>query len=101
MVTLGTEETERAESSTWQLMVALIVFKVIRSIQSSRRPHQVILRSIFLYAGYSCYKCTYFIKGNHCAIVEDCGPDIRELESRTVAPNGVCTLWHPNEMETR
>jgi hypothetical protein len=54
-----------------------------------------------LYAGYSCYKCTYFIKGNHCAIIEDCGPDIRELESRTVAPNGVCTLWHPNEMETR
>lgn len=49
-----------------------------------------------LHAGYFCYNCTYFIQGNHCAIVEGSGPDIRELESGTVAPFGV-----PNEMETR
>lgn len=82
----------RAESSIWQLMAALIVFKATSSIQSSQRPSQVI---------DFCKAITDFVKGNHCAIVEDGGPDIRELESGTIAPHGVCTLWHPNEMETR
>lgn len=55
-----------------------------------------------LHAGYFCYNCTYFIKeGNHCAIVKNSGPDVRDLKSGTIAPHGVCTLWHPNEMETR
>jgi len=54
-----------------------------------------------LHTGYFCYNCTYFIKGNHCAIVEDNGPDVRDEESGTIAPYGVCTLWHPNESEAR
>jgi hypothetical protein len=29
-----------------------------------------------LHTGYFCYNCTYFIKDNHCAIVEDSGPDV-------------------------
>jgi hypothetical protein len=29
-----------------------------------------------LHTGYFCYNCTYFIKDNHCAIVEDTGPDV-------------------------
>jgi hypothetical protein len=54
-----------------------------------------------LHSGYFCYNCTYFIKeGNHCAIVEDSGPDVREQESGIIAPFGICTLWDPNEMET-
>jgi hypothetical protein len=28
-------------------------------------------RSADLHTGYFCYNCTYFIKGNHCAVVED------------------------------
>lgn len=39
--------------------------------------------------------------GNHCAIVEDSGPDVKEQESGIIGPFGVCTLWHPNEWETR
>jgi hypothetical protein len=58
-------------------------------------------KSADLHTGYFCYNCTYFIKGNHCAIVEDSGPDVREQESGIIAPFGVCTLWHPNELETR
>ena len=29
-----------------------------------------------LHTGYFCYNCAYFIKPNHCAIVEDNGPDV-------------------------
>ena len=54
-----------------------------------------------LHRGYFCYNCTYFIKGNHCAIVEDTGPDIYGKESGIIAPHGLCTLWDPNEEETR
>jgi hypothetical protein len=54
-----------------------------------------------LHTGYFCYNCTYFIKGNHCAIVEDSGPDVNGKESGVIAPYGVCTLWDPNEQETR
>ena len=54
-----------------------------------------------LHTGYFCYNCTYFIKGNHCAIVEDSGPDVNEKESGIIAPYGICTLWDPNEEETR
>ena len=54
-----------------------------------------------LHTGYFCYNCTYFIKDNHCAIVEDSGPDIYGKESGIIAPHGLCTLWDPNEGETR
>ena len=54
-----------------------------------------------LHTGYFCYKCTYFIKDNHCAIVEDTGPDVNGRESGIIAPHGLCTLWDPNEEETR
>ncbi len=54
-----------------------------------------------LHTGYFCYNCTYFIKDNHCAIVEDSGPDIKGRESGIIAPHGLCTLWDPNEEETR
>jgi hypothetical protein len=54
-----------------------------------------------LHTGYFCYNCLYFIKPNHCAIVEDGGPDIHERESGTVAPSGVCTLWEENPQEAR
>ena len=54
-----------------------------------------------LHEGYFCYNCTYFIKDNHCAIVEDSGPDIYGKESGIIAPHGLCTLWDPNEEETR
>src|SRR5919204_3387466 len=51
-----------------------------------------------LHTGYFCYNCIYFIKeGNHCAIVEDSGPDVNGKESGIIAPYGVCTLWDPNE----
>ena len=43
----------------------------------------------------------YFIKDNHCAIVEDSGPDVNGKESGIIAPYGLCTLWNPNEEETR
>jgi len=54
-----------------------------------------------LHTGYFCYNCTYFIKDNHCAIVEDSGPDVNEKESGIIAPYGICTLWDPNDEETR
>jgi hypothetical protein len=54
-----------------------------------------------LHTGYFCYNCTYFIKDNHCAIVEDNGLDIYEKESGIIAPHGLCTLWDPNEEKTR
>jgi len=58
-------------------------------------------RSADLHTGYFCYNCTYFIKDNHCAIVEDTGPDIYGEESGIISPHGLCTLWDPNEEETR
>ena len=54
-----------------------------------------------LHTGYFCYNCTYFIKDNHCAIVEDTGPDINGRKSGIIAPHGICTLWDPNEEEAR
>ena len=54
-----------------------------------------------LHTGYFCYDCTYFIKETHCAIVEDSGLDVNGKESGVIAPYGVCTLWDPNEKETR
>ena len=54
-----------------------------------------------VHTGYFCYNCIYFVKDNHCAIVEDSGPDVDSKESGTIAPHGVCTLWDPNEGETR
>jgi hypothetical protein len=54
-----------------------------------------------LHTGYFCYNCTYFIKDNHCAIVEDSGPDVNAKESGIIAPYGVCTLWDPNDQQTR
>jgi hypothetical protein len=54
-----------------------------------------------LHTGYFCYNCTYFIKDNHCAIVQDSGPDVNGEESEVIAPYGVCTLWVPNEEEAR
>ena len=56
-----------------------------------------------LHTGYFCYNCIYFIKdgGNHCAIVEDSGPDVNGKESGIIAPYGICTLWNPNEEEAR
>ena len=53
------------------------------------------------HTGYFCYNCTYFIKPDRCAIVEDTGPDVYNNESGIVAPHGLCTLWDPNEDETR
>jgi hypothetical protein len=58
-------------------------------------------KSADLHPGYFCYNCTYFIKPNHCAIVKDTGPDVYEQESGIIAPYGLCTLWDPNEQETR
>src|ERR671922_2580023 len=52
-------------------------------------------RSADLHTGYFCYNCTYFIKDNHCAIVEDTGPDVYGKESGIIAPHGLCTLWDP------
>jgi len=54
-----------------------------------------------LQAGYFCYNCSYFIKQNHCAIVEDAGPDVNNKESGIIASHGLCTLWVPNEAEVR
>ena len=41
------------------------------------------------------------LKPNHCAIVDDSGPDVYNKESGVIAPYGLCTLWDPNEQETR
>ena len=46
-------------------------------------------------AGYFCNNCTYFMEGNHCAIVMDSGPDVNEEESGIIAPHGSCDLWYP------
>jgi hypothetical protein len=54
-----------------------------------------------LHTGYFCYNCTYFIKDNHCAIVEGTGPDVNGKESAIIESYGVCTLWAPNEEEAR
>jgi hypothetical protein len=53
------------------------------------------------HTGYFCYNCTYFIKDHHCAIVEDTGPDVNARDSGVIEPYGLCTLWDPNEEETR
>jgi hypothetical protein len=60
-----------------------------------------MLKNADLHQGYFCYDCTYYIKDNHCAIVEDTGPDVDGKESGIIAPHGLCTLWDPNEGETR
>jgi hypothetical protein len=60
-----------------------------------------LFKNADLHTGYFCYNCTYFIKDNHCAIVQDEGPDVDGEESGTIAPYGVCTLWYPNEEEAR
>jgi len=54
-----------------------------------------------LHTGYFWYDCSYYIKDNHCAIVEDSGPDVDGMKSGIIAPHGLCTLWDPNEGETR
>jgi hypothetical protein len=54
-----------------------------------------------LHTGYFCYNCIYFIKENHCAIVEDSGPDINGKESGVIAPHGTCWVWTPNGKEAR
>lgn len=54
-----------------------------------------------LHTGYFCYNCIYYIKDNQCAIVRSDGPDVRGEKSEIIAPHGVCTLWEPNEEETR
>ena len=54
-----------------------------------------------LSAGYFCHDCAQYTKENQCAIVESHGPDVDGKESGIIAPYGVCTLWHPNEGETR
>ncbi|HEX2305125.1 MAG TPA: hypothetical protein VHH33_02450 [Nitrososphaeraceae archaeon] len=46
-------------------------------------------------AGYFCNNCTYFIKDNHCAIVQDSGSDVNGEESGIIAPYGSCDLWYP------
>jgi hypothetical protein len=58
-------------------------------------------RNADLHTGYFCYNCTYFIKDNHSAVVEDTGPDIYGKESEIISPHGLCTLWDLNEEETR
>ncbi len=60
-----------------------------------------LFKNADLHSGYFCYDCKYFIKNNHCAIVEDSGPDVNGRESGIIAPHGVCSLWYPNEEETR
>ena len=42
-----------------------------------------------LHTGYLCYNCSYFIKPNHRAIVEDSGPDVYEKESGIISPYGL------------
>jgi len=53
------------------------------------------------HTGYICYNCTYFMKPNHCAIVDDEGQDIRGHDSGVIAPYGICAVWEPNEQEIR
>jgi hypothetical protein len=54
-----------------------------------------------LHTGYFCYNCLYFIGPNHCAIVEDGGPDVQGKQSGVIAPHGVCQLWEENPQEAR
>jgi hypothetical protein len=54
-----------------------------------------------LHAGYLCYDCTFFINEDQCAIVQNGGHDVHGKESGIIAPYGVCSLWVPNEQETR
>jgi hypothetical protein len=79
---------------------------VIGNIQNYRRLLLDILKEHFknadLHTGYFCYNCTYFIKPNHCAIVEDGGgPDVYESDSGIIAPCGSwskirCYFWKEN-----
>jgi hypothetical protein len=41
------------------------------------------------------------IKENHCAIAQNGGPEVKGQVSGMIAPYGVCSLWVPNEQETR
>jgi hypothetical protein len=50
--------------------------------------------------GYFCNDCVYFINGNDCAIVKKDGPDVNGKESGIIAPDGICTLWMPDESKT-
>lgn len=52
-----------------------------------------------LNAGYFCNNCVYFIDGSDCAIVRTDGPDVNDQVSGIIAPNGICTLWYPDEDE--
>jgi hypothetical protein len=75
----------------------------------TNKPYQKILKCTSGYveeasfsnanlsAGYFCNNCTYFIKDNHCAIVEDAGPDVNGTESGKIAAYGSCDLWVPNK----
>ena len=49
--------------------------------------------------GYFCYNCRYFMKPNHCAIVNDEGQDVNGNVSNVIVPHGICSLWTPNEKE--
>lgn len=50
-----------------------------------------------LQTGYFCNNCAYFIRDNHCAIVQDGGPDVNGKESKIIAPYGSCDLWYSNK----
>ena len=50
-----------------------------------------------LSVGYFCNNCTYFIKDNRCAIVEEDGPDVNGTVSGIIAPYGSCDLWVLNK----
>ncbi len=60
-----------------------------------------LFRNSDLHTGYFCYDCLYYIKDNKCAIVQNLGPDVQGNESGIIAPHGICTLWYPNESETK
>ena len=49
--------------------------------------------------GYFCHSCTYFIKDNHCAIVQDSGPDVNGKKSGIIAPYGACDLWYSGKQK--
>jgi hypothetical protein len=49
-----------------------------------------------LKTGYYCYDCLYFIDDD-CAIFRPDGPDVNGKESGRIAPQGICTLWAPDE----
>lgn len=54
-----------------------------------------------LHKGYFCYNCIYFMKPNHCAIVTDEGQDVNGNISNEIAPNGICSIWTPNDKEIK